>query len=104
MSERDIFNELLEGMSAWSEHNRGKKTLRTHRVRPTSKMTMTPLELRAIREKLVLSQGVFASYLRTGETTYQNWEQGRSKPNNQAVLLIKMVDRNPNMLGLLAEL
>lgn len=44
-----------------------------------------------MREKLNLSQAVFDHYLHTGETTYQNWEQGMAKSNPQAVLLIRMV-------------
>lgn len=45
---------------------------------------MSPEELKAVREKLRLSQAAFADYLQTGITTYQNWEQGRAKPNKQA--------------------
>lgn len=103
MKERDIFGELQEGMAAWSEFNEGKKTLRTHRasVKPVS---MTPAEVKAVREKLKLSQAVFAQYLHTGVTTLQNWEQGLAKPNKQAILLIKMVDRNPHTLNELATL
>ncbi|WP_368758749.1 helix-turn-helix domain-containing protein [Klebsiella oxytoca] len=103
MKERDIFSELQEGMVAWNEFNDGKKTLRTHRasVKPVS---MTPDEVKAVREKLKLSQAVFAQYLHTGVTTLQNWEQGLAKPNKQAILLIKMVDRNPQTLNELAAL
>ncbi|EFA4040083.1 TPA: type II toxin-antitoxin system MqsA family antitoxin [Escherichia coli] len=103
MKERDIFGELHEGMVAWGEFNDGKKTLRTHRasVKPVS---MTPAEVKAVREKLRLSQAVFAQYLHTGVTTLQNWEQGLARPNKQAILLIKMVDRNPQTLNELAAL
>ena len=103
MRERDIFGELQEGMVAWCEFNDGKKTLRTHRanVKPVS---MTPAEVKAVREKLKLSQAVFAQYLHTGVTTLQNWEQGLARPNKQAILLIKMVDRNPQTLSELAAL
>ena len=82
---------------------RRKKTLRTHRasVKPVS---MTPAEVKAVREKLRLSQAVFAQYLHTGVTTLQNWEQGLARPNKQAILLIKMVDRNPQTLNELAAL
>ncbi|GAA3612008.1 DNA-binding transcriptional regulator [Gibbsiella dentisursi] len=103
MKERDIFGELQEGMEAWGQFNEGKKTLRTHRV-SIKPVSMTPAEVKAVREKLKLSQAVFAQYLHTGVTTLQNWEQGLAKPNKQAVLLIKMVERNPHMLNELAAL
>lgn len=57
-----------------------------------------------MREKLNLSQAVFAYYLHTRESTYQNWERGRAKPNAQAVLLIRMVQQNPETLQTLAQL
>lgn len=103
MSERNIFAELQEGMEAWGAFNEGKKTLRTHRTSLASP-SMTSAELKAVREKLKLSQAVFAQYLHTGVTTYQNWEQGLAKPNKQAVLLIKMIDKYPQTLAELATL
>lgn len=30
MKERDVFSELLEGMTAWQEFNAGNETLRSH--------------------------------------------------------------------------
>ncbi|WP_437613702.1 helix-turn-helix domain-containing protein [Erwinia sp. V71] len=104
MSERNLFNELMEGMQAWDDWNKGKITLKTHTVEINQHSSLSPQELKAVREKLNLSQAVFARYLRTGETTYQNWEQGRAKPNPQAVLLIKMVALNPDTLRTLALL
>ncbi|EFB2663590.1 TPA: helix-turn-helix domain-containing protein, partial [Escherichia coli] len=80
-----------------------KKTLRTHKV-SAKPVTMTPDEVKAVREKLKLSQAVFAQYLHTGVTTLQNWEQGLAKPNKQAILLMKMVERNPHTLNELAAL
>ncbi len=32
MNKRHIFDEPIEGMSAWSDLNAGKSTRRTHRV------------------------------------------------------------------------
>lgn len=68
MTKRDIFSELEEGMEAWSEFNEGKKTLKTHRI-SIKPLSTTPIEVKAIREKLKLSQAVFAQYLPTGVTT-----------------------------------
>ncbi|EGY29575.1 putative transcriptional regulator [Candidatus Regiella insecticola 5.15] len=104
MNERNIFDELMQGMEAWGNMNAGKETLKIHRLSSNKGITLFPSELKALREKLNLSQAVFAQYLHTGVTTYQNWEQGRAKPNQQAVLLIKMVEKNPATLSALAAL
>ncbi|CRY55897.1 putative transcriptional regulator [Yersinia intermedia] len=104
MKKRDLFSELVEGMEAWGEANAGKKTLKTHKVSTENTLTLTSEELRHIRETLNISQALFAHYLQAGIATYQNWEQGRAKPNKQAILLIKMVQKDPHTLHTLAEL
>lgn len=104
MTERDIFSELMTGMQELKDHQEGKITLKSHKVTKRAPMTIAPQELRDVREKLNLSQAVFAHYLHTGETTYQNWEQGRARPNAQAVLLIRMVQQNPEALKTLAKI
>lgn len=104
MTERYIFSELMAGMQELQDHQDGKLTLKTCKVSKREPDTIAPQELRDVREKLNLSQAVFAHYLHTGESTYQNWERGRAKPNAQAVLLIRMVQQKPETLQTLAEL
>jgi putative transcriptional regulator len=96
-----IYTQLGGRTSPSSE---GKITLKTHAVSLKKNISMSPDELKAIREKLRLSQAVFADYLHTGVTTYQNWEQGRAKPNKQALILIRMVEKDPMTLDTLAAL
>lgn len=93
---RDLFEELKEGYTALQEAREDKITLRTHMVEKKPSPTITPQELSDLREKLHLSRGVFARYLRTNERTLENWEQGRAKPNAQAAILIRMVERYPD--------
>jgi putative transcriptional regulator len=45
-----------------------------------------------------------AHRLRTNPRTYQNWEQGKAKPNAQAALLIKLVKKYPDMVERLESL
>jgi len=51
-----------------------------------------------------MSRGVLAAYLRTNVRTLENWEQGRAKPNAQAALLIRLVQRFPDTISRLAEI
>ena len=85
-SRRDLFGELMEGVSALKASRRGKRTLRTHAVEFRPAPVLSPDELVRLRERLNLSRGVFAAYLRTNVRTLENWEQGRARPNAQAVL------------------
>ena len=101
---RDLFNELTEGLDALAEQRAGKRTLRTHTVKAKSAPTITARELARIRKDLNLSRGLFAGYLRTNVRTLENWEQGRAKPNAQAALLIRMVQRFPDTVHRLADI
>ena len=101
---RDLFNELVEGFDALAEQRAGKRTLRTHAMKVKPVPTITARELAKVREDMNLSRGLLAGYLRTNVRTLENWEQGRAKPNAQAALLIRMLQRFPDTIRRLAEI
>lgn len=102
MKKRNLFAEIAEGFDALAEERNGKRTLRTHEVVMKPAPDVSAAELRALRERLHLSRPVFARYLRTKSRTLENWEQGRAKPNAQAALLIRLVERYPDTVERLA--
>jgi putative transcriptional regulator len=102
MKKRDLFAELTEGFEALAEERAGKLTLRTHEVEWLPTPEVTADELVALRTRLHLSRPVFARYLRTNPRTLENWEQGRARPNAQAALLIRLVERYPDTVERLA--
>lgn len=104
MPERNLFAELAEGFDALADERKGKVTLRRHQVDPAPPVKVSAQELVALRQRLHLSRGVFARYLRTNPRTLENWEQGRAKPNAQAALLIRMVERYPDTVERLASI
>lgn len=104
MTKRDIFSELMEGFDALELERNGKLTLRTSEVALKAPPEMTPDMVRAVREKLKVSQPVFARRLRTQPQTIKNWEQGIAKPNAQAAILLSLIDRNPKLLDEIAAL
>ncbi len=101
---RDLFAELSEGLDALAEQRAGKRTLRTHTVKAKPAPRISARELAKLRRDLNLSRGLFAGYLRTNVRTLENWEQGRAKPNAQAALLIRLVQRFPDTVNRLAEI
>lgn len=100
---RAVFDEIMEGFDALAEHRAGKRTLRTHAVKVRPAPHISPRDLVKVREDMNLSRSVFAAYLRTNARTLENWEQGRAKPNAQAALLIRLVQRYPDTVRRLAE-
>jgi putative transcriptional regulator len=104
MKKRNLFAELSEGFDALKQEREGKITLRKHPIAAKPAPEVTAADLVALRERMNLSRAVFARHLRTNERTLENWEQGRSKPNAQAALLIKLVERSPETLLNLAAI
>lgn len=102
MKKRNLFAELTEGFEALADARAGKKTLRTHEMEVKPAVHIAANELQALRERLHLSRPVFAGYLRTNPRTLENWEQGRAKPNAQAALLIRLVEKYPDTVQRLA--
>ncbi len=104
MSKRDLFSELSSALIEAKQHAEGKLTLKTHQIDDVSELNISPSEIISIREKFNMSRGVFARLLHTSSRTLENWEQGRSVPNAQAVTLLKLVQRHPETLSHIAEL
>lgn len=101
---RNLFDELVEGFDALADQRAGKRTLRTHAVKPKAVPEIRADELMKVREDMKLSRSLFARYLRTNVRTLENWEQGRARPNAQAALLIRLVQRYPDTVRRLAEI
>ena len=55
----------------------------------------TPVQARAVRHKLGLSQTQFARLLRIPVGTLRNWEQNRFAVDPAAQTLLKLIDREP---------
>ena len=104
MTKRNLFAELEEGFDALAEERSGKATLRTSTVEYRPPLEITAADVVRVRTKLNLSQPVFARRIRTETKTIANWEQGRSKPNAQAAILLRLVDRYPELLDEIATL
>jgi putative transcriptional regulator len=104
MKKRNLFNELIAGVDDMKAAREGKVTLRSFTVEALAAPEVTAQDVIDLRERLHVSRAVFARYLRINLRTIEGWEQGRSKPNPQAALLIKLVERHPEMLRELAKL
>jgi putative transcriptional regulator len=104
MTKRNVFAELEEGFDALAQERAGKVTLRKQTIDYQPPVEMSAAEVVRVRTKLNVSQPVFARRFRTEVKTIANWEQGRSKPNAQAAILLKLVDRHPELLDEIATL
>ncbi len=101
---RSLFRELMSGVRAMREHGEGRLTLRTHVVTPVTIPAVDPDFVRETREALRMSRQVFAFKIGVNPRTLERWEQGRSKPNEQASVLIRLVREFPDTLDRLEAL
>jgi putative transcriptional regulator len=99
MKKRDLFSEMIQGVGEMAAQREGKITLRQYEVESLPIPTISAEEIASVRDKLQMSQPVFAQCIRTSTDTLKNWEQKKSKPNAQAALLIKLVSQFPDMVG-----
>jgi len=55
---------------------------------------LQPVEIKALREKLNVSQPVFARYLNTSVSTVQKWESGVKRPSGLSLKLLTVVQKH----------
>jgi putative transcriptional regulator len=86
-----LFDQLLDSVEEAKEINSGQRA-------PSRKFYYSPLDVKAIREKLHYSQSQFALMIGVSERTLQNWEQGRRRPDGPAQALLRVVAKNPQLV------
>ncbi len=101
---RSLFRELMSGVEAMRAHREGRVTLKTTDVQPIAVPPIDADVVRETREALNMSRQVFAFKLGVNPRTLERWEQGRSKPNEQAAALIWLVRKYPDTLKRLESL
>jgi putative transcriptional regulator len=103
-AKRSLFREIMSGVRAMRDHREERVTLRTHHVEPIAVPAVDPDFVRETREALHMSRQVFAFKIGVNPRTLERWEQGRSKPNEQASVLIRLVRKYPDTLERLESL
>src|SRR2546426_12405694 len=81
MAKRDVFGELMEGVTAMNQRREGKLTLRSYKIEPAPPPKVDSKLIRDTRKKLRCSRAVFARKLRINEITLEKWYQGRAALN-----------------------
>jgi putative transcriptional regulator len=82
------FEEIHAGLVDALEHAKGHESgVIEHRPRP--------VDVKAIREKTGMSQQRFCATFGISLGTLRHWEQGLRTPRGTALVLLKIVDKNP---------
>ncbi|MDF1693664.1 MAG: helix-turn-helix domain-containing protein [Zhongshania sp.] len=89
----DKFTELVESVEWMIAH---KKGLNPEGATVTQ---VTAVDVKALRNKLGLSQVKLAKVLNVSGDTVKNWEQGRRNVPGTAVRLMQIVERHPEIVA-----
>lgn len=57
-------------------------------------------DIKAIRAKTGLTQAQFANKLNISSRTLQNWEQGTRHPTGAAITLMRLLEKQPDLIAL----
>jgi putative transcriptional regulator len=95
--DQKLFAELLESANEALEHAKGKRELRTTEL-PLPPKPVDGGGIKRLRIRLKMSQAVFGRYLNISTKLVQAWEADRRTPDGPALLLVRLVERNPALV------
>jgi putative transcriptional regulator len=87
MNDKD-FQKLVESVKQMGAIIRGEDI-------PHRRTVMTSVDVKALRERLGLTQNEFSGMIGVSIKTLQNWEQGRREPEGPARALLRVVEKEP---------
>lgn len=85
----ELFEELLESIKQGGAILRGE-------MKPSRVFEYNQLDVRSIRSRCGFSQTKFADLFGVSVAILRNWEQGRSKPEGAASILLRIAAKYPN--------
>ena len=90
--DKQLFDDIVASLNEAVAITKGETA-------PSRVFTYEMPNVKEIRAKTGLSQIEFAKKLHISFKTLQNWEQGRRKPTGPAITLMRLLDKDPNLLA-----
>lgn len=87
MNDKD-FQKLVESVKQMGSIMHGENI-------PHRRTVLTTVDVKALRERLGLTQNQFSGMIGVSIKTLQNWEQGRREPEGPAKALLRVVEKEP---------
>lgn len=100
---KKLFGELIEsikeaGRIARGEAKPGRVTVYSQDRVKELRDKFRPSQIVRVRKRLKMSQAELANVMMIPKATLQSWEQGRRQPEGPALVLIRVMDRNPKAI------
>ena len=84
-----IFNDLLKSTKDMVKHARGEA------IQGVTVTELPEVDIKQVRERVGVSQAVFAALIGVSRRTLENWVQSRVSPSGPARALLKILDADP---------
>ncbi len=88
--EKTLFDDLVQSLKEAKDISKGK-------AKASRRFEVNSPDVKAVRERIGLSQSDFARLMRVSIKTLQNWEQHRRNPTGPAAALLKIVSTAPDL-------
>ena len=88
--EKTLFDDLVQSLKEAKDISKGK-------AKASRRFEVKSPDVKAVRERIGLSQSDFARLMRVSIKTLQNWEQHRRNPTGPAAALLKIVSTAPDL-------
>jgi putative transcriptional regulator len=89
---KKVFENLVESVRQAGRIRRGE-------MEPSRVTEFSPVDVKAVRQRLGKSQSEFARMIGVSVATLQNWEQGRRHPEGPARALLRVAAANPDAVA-----
>lgn len=94
MSRKKNFDRIMNGLSEAADYASGRVEKRAFRVHAPK-----AVNVKAIRRKLKLTQAAFADRYGFAVGAVRDWEQGRRQPEAAARILLKVIEKRPDIIA-----
>jgi len=95
--------KLIQSAKQAEAHSAGKKKLRTKVIEIMPIPTYAPQEIRDIRLRLGLTQGLMGGIVGVSTKTVEAWEVGYRRPSSSALRVLAELDTNPKYFEKIAR-
>ncbi|MCI8957460.1 MAG: helix-turn-helix domain-containing protein [Eubacterium sp.] len=95
----ELYNSIMTGLNeAIEDAQSEKKTLQRHVVTIEPVKEYEAKEIKEIRNKVGLSQRLFAGFMGVSNKTVEAWEKGTNKPSGAASRILSMMEMDTKFI------
>ncbi len=103
MSEMSIGEKLIQSAKQAEAHSAGKMQLRANVIDILPVPNYKPQEIKKLRARLGLTQGLMGGIVGVSTKTVEAWEIGYRRPSSPAMRILAELDTNPKYFEKIAR-